>query len=115
MGGRIMSAKKKPAERKPRPVMVPAPEYVTTCSVPYESVIVDLPINEYASTTELATEKKIRYRETYTGPLDLFCTIAHEALESAKRENMIKMEDHEELDRAAHVIAEHFFAWVMAQ
>ena len=110
-----MSAKKKPAERKPRPVMVPVPEYVTTCSVPYEVRVVDLAETDYACTVEIANFKAVRYRLDYASPMDLFITIAHEALEMAKRENMVKMEDHDELDRAAHIIAEHFLAWVMAQ
>ena len=111
-----MTAKKKPAEGRPaRPVLVNAPEYVTTCSVPYEVRVVNLPEFSYGSTTELADSKVVRYRQTFASPMDLLLTIAHEALEAAQAENMVTIEDHKELDRAAHVVAEHFLAWVMAQ
>ena len=109
---------KKKLATKPRPappVTVTAPDYITTASVPYEVRVVDLPETNYAATTEFAVAKIIRYRETFTSPIDLFLTIAHEALEAATFENMVTIEDHKELDRAAHVVAEHFLAWVMAQ
>ena len=109
-----MTAKKKPARERPaRPVIITAPDYVTSCSIPSEVRIVDLAEEDYAATTEHT--RITRYRLEYHGPEELFCTIAHEALESAENENMCKFLDHKELDRAAHVVAEHFLAWVMAQ
>ena len=111
-----MTAKKKPARERPAAlVTVMAPDYVTTCSVPYEVRIVDLAEASYGTTTELADSKVIRYRLTFASPIDLLLTIAHEALEAACAENMVNIEDHKELDRAAHIVAEHFLAWVMAQ
>ena len=111
-----MTAKKKPATERPAPpVMVPVPEYVTTCSIPYQVLVVNLPATDAAATTEDSTEKSIRYRETLLSPMDLFDVIAHEALECAKREHVAALEDHDELTRLAHVVAEHFLAWVMAQ
>lgn len=103
------------AARPAPPVTIPAPDYVTTCSVPYEVRVADLAEMSYGTTTELANLKVIRYRQDFASPIDLLLTIAHEALEAAMMENLINMEDHKELDRAAHVVAEHFLAWVMAQ
>ena len=115
------AAKRKPAKKRAKvarpapPVLVPAPDYVTTCSIPYEVRVADLAETSYGTTTELANLKVIRYRQDFASPIDLFLTIGHEALEAAIMENLISMEDHKELDRAAHVVAEHFLAWVMAQ
>ena len=116
-----MTAKKKPAKnpakaaRPARPVIIPAPDFVTAAAVPYEVRIVDLAETDYGTTTEIANLKVVRYREDVASPMDLFVSIAHEALETAVRENMVADGDHKERDRAAHVIAEHFLAWVMAQ
>jgi len=110
-----MSAKKKAPARRPaadRPVTIPVPDYVTAAAVPYRVKIGDT-TNAYGSTSEV--DKVITLNEEFPSPELLFVTIAHEALETAEAENMCKFSDHEELDRAAHVVAEHFLAWVMAQ
>ena len=109
-----MSAKKKaPAKRHERPVTVMAPDYIPSCGIPSEVRVVDLAEQDYAATTEHT--RIVRYRQEFHSPEELFVAIAHEGLESAENEHMCKFKNHDELDRAAHVVAEHFLAWVMAQ
>ena len=108
-----MTTKKKQSDRPAPPVTIPVPEYVTTCSMPYEMRVVDLAETDFASCSEVT--KIARMRLEFNGPMEFLVAWFHEAFETAKMESQVEWKSHEELDRAAHVAAEWALALILAQ
>lgn len=106
-------AKKQQVERPALPVMVPVPEYVTTCSMPYGVLVTVLPSDQYGAEEERL--KRVLMSEEYANPMEFLTCYFHAAFETAKMESQVKWESHEELDRVAHVAAEWALALIMAQ